>query len=233
MRRLAAVIAASAATRLLIGLVSLTGALIGVLSAPVHASPDVPPDVTISPTPPSPPGVPSGPSAAPPTEFCDGLADLIEGLEGGGAPGELTDALRDLNTTAGCPPVPPPGSGGGGDDPLAPVKDAVCPVLDDLIDAARGTPLPGEVIGGLETIRADVVGCPTAPTPTTTTTTTPTTTTTTKPAVPPSGGGGVLGASVGAGSSGGALPRTGGGSLANLAIAMAGAGILGRRILGA
>lgn len=224
MRRLAALFTTSAAAPLFLGLVALMGAF----SAPAGAVPTDPPDVTIST---SPPGAPTTPSAAPPAEFCGGLADLIEGLEGGGAPAELTGALREINNTAGCPPVPPPGGGGGG-DPLAPVKDVVCPVLNDIINAARGTPLPGEVIGGLETIRDDVVGCPKAPTPTTTTTA-PSTTTTTKPATPPSGGGsGVLGATVGAGSSGGALPRTGGASLAGLAIGMAGVGMLTRRILG-
>lgn len=200
----------------------------------VAEPPDVGSPTVESPTV-EPPAQPNQPDPGDPTTAPDdpegylctltgNLIDFIENDDPTGQAGAVTSVLREQHAGF-CAEGDP---GGEGEDPLADVKEAVCPVIDQVIAGAAADPT-GQVVGVLATVRQEL-GCPVAE--------------------DDGGGGGdpddggddagtapsdagVLGGGAQVAGNGGPLPRTGAGSTAPLALGVIALGsALRKRFLG-
>ena len=216
--------------RLLIAGIAVALAFVG-FGSTAHAQapeiPPVPPEAPGAPGTPAPPepGVsPSQPDPGDPTQapgdpqgyLCTLTGNLLDWMDAEDPTGEasqITTPLREQHAGF-CA-----GDGGGDDDdPLAPLKEALCPVIDTVIAEAGANGAPAELIGVVTTVR-EAIGCPVVDDG--------------GGGGPGSGGGGssgegadgpdgseVLGGGAQAAGSGGPLPRTGADLLAPLGMAV-------------
>ncbi|HVM39746.1 MAG TPA: hypothetical protein VM618_03070, partial [Acidimicrobiia bacterium] len=88
-----------------------------------------------------------------PPEVAQPLCDVLRQ-----AMTEVSDDLKAVHDGIGCQDVPPGEPGG---DPLADVQAQACAELANLAKEAEKNGAPAELVAGLQTVRRDVVGCPT------------------------------------------------------------------------
>lgn len=103
-----------------------------------------------------------GAEQEPPSEVCQAIEDVQAGAADNDAPDDFVNGLEHLQGELGCPGAePPPGDDDDADDPLASLEAELCPVLDDVISEAEANDAPAEFLGALNTVRNDVLECPT------------------------------------------------------------------------